>query len=242
MCDLPCSSSRGVKIHKAQKHKPAPTQKFAGSLADKVVKCNKIKQQQSSRPHVSCNGIILENVYCFKYLGTLFTADADQMKDIKARIAQAMTRCGSLRHIFSSPNLSLHLKIRLYEAAVVSLLSYGSETWDLNAQTCRTLRGANSRMLAWFTGKSIPEEARQQTTSFNIIQKLRTRRLRWVGHILRSGEGNPAYQALVAQHEMNNTGNLLMDAPFYHSFGHLSILAQDRAYWRDLVSSIPAFD
>ena len=87
VCDLPCSSSRGVKIHKAQKHKPAPTQKFAGSLADKVVKFNKIKQQQSSRPHVICNGIILENVYCFKYLGTLFTADADQMKDIKARIA-----------------------------------------------------------------------------------------------------------------------------------------------------------
>ena len=42
---------------------------------------------------------------------------------------------------------------------VISLLSCGSETWDLNPRACKMLRGANSRMLTWFTGNSIPDEA-----------------------------------------------------------------------------------
>ena len=151
-----------------------------------------------------------------------------------------MTRCGTLRHIFSSQNLHLRLKLRLYEATVVSLLSYGSETWDLNPRACKMLRGANSRMLTWFTGNSIPDEARQQTTSFNIIQKLHMCRLRWVGHILRAGAQNLSYQALEAQRRMNKLGNLLMDAPPHRSLGHLATLAVDRAYWQELVRHIPA--
>ena len=151
-----------------------------------------------------------------------------------------MSRCGDLRHIFSSRNLQFGIKLRLYEAAVISLLLYGSESWDLNPRCCKMLRGANSRMLAWFSGNSIPHEARQSTTSFNIIHKLRTRRLKWVGIILRAGPLNPAYQALKAQFVMKKPGNLLADAPPHHSVEHLAALAQDYAAWRDVVSSIPA--
>ena len=151
-----------------------------------------------------------------------------------------MSRCGDLRHLFSSKNLQFKIKLRLYEAAVVSLLLYGSEAWNLDPRTCKMLRGANSRMLAWFSGNSIPHEARQSTTSFNIIHKLRTRRLRWVGNILRAGPLNPTYQALKVQLTMNKADNLLADAPPHDSVEHLAVLAQDKAAWRDFVSSIPA--
>ena len=97
-------------------------------------------------------------------------------------------------------------------------------------------------MLAWFTGKTIPTEARPQTTSFNVIQKLLMCRLRWVGQILRLGSENPAFQALVTHHEMNKPGNLLMDVPPHHSFNHLVAIAQDCSYWCSIVNSIPASD
>ena len=187
--------------------------------------------QQVNRPAISCEGADLDNVYTMKYLGTLFTADGDQMKDISARIAQATTRCGQLRHIFSATSLSLHTKLRLYEAAVASLLTYGSETWFLNPCVCRKLRGANSRMLSWFTGNSIPHEARPATTSFNIIQKIRTRRLRWAGHIPKDPQ-NPSCQALKALHLNPVTGSLLMDAPIRDSIEEIAIIAKDRAAWR----------
>ena len=102
------------------------------------------------------------------------------------------------------------------------------------------LRGANSRMLTWFSGNSIPHEARQSTTSFNIIHKLRTRRLRWVGNILHADLLNPTYQDLKVQFSMGKAGNLLADAPPHASVEHLAVLAQDCAAWRDIVSSIPA--
>ena len=150
-----------------------------------------------------------------------------------------MSRCGDLRHIFASKSLHFGLKLRLYEAAVISLMLYGSESWNLDSRTCKKLRGANSRMLASFSGKSIPHEARQSTTSFNIIYKLRTRRLRWVGNILRAGPLNPTYQALKVQFSTKKVGNLLADAPPHDSVEHLAVLAQDYAAWREIVSSIP---
>ena len=77
-------------------HKEEPEQKFTGTLADKAVKRDKVKQQQVTRPKIKCGDLIIDNVYSFKYLGSLFTADADQYQDIAARIAQAMSRCGDL--------------------------------------------------------------------------------------------------------------------------------------------------
>ena len=67
-------------------HKTTPLQSFTGSLADKVVRCDKIKQQQADRPDIFCEGVKLDNVYLMKYLGTIFTADGDQLKDISVRI------------------------------------------------------------------------------------------------------------------------------------------------------------
>ena len=134
----------------------------------------------------------------------------------------------------------LRMKLRLYEAAVVSLLTYGSETWFLNPRACRKLRGANSRMLAWITGNSIPHEARPATTSFNIIRKIRIRRLRWVGHILRAGPQNPSYQALKSLHSNPIPGSLLTDVPTKNTIEEVAILAKDRAAWSELIHNIPA--
>ena len=96
---------------------------------------------------------------------------------------------------------------------MVSLLTYGCESWDLTPKAQKQINGANARLLAWFTGRSIPAESRPTTTSFNILLHIRKRRLRWVGHILRQGPKFLEFQALKTQLRLNNTGNLLMDAP-----------------------------
>ena len=145
-----------------------------------------------------------------------------------------MTRCGQLSNILNSDKISLDLKLRLYEASVLSLLTFGCETWPLSPQVLRMLNGANSRM-------SIPKEVRPQTTSLNIIRKIRQRRLRWVGHILRAGSHRLAYKALQVQQQLGKQGHLLIDAPPHSSMDHLAELAKDRAAWSDHVRSIPQF-
>lgn len=169
----------------------------------------------------------------------MFNAPADQTMDVKARIARAMKRCGQLRNILDSKIIGMKLKLRLYEASVCSLLTFGCETWTLNKQTLSLINGANSRMLARFTGKSIPNEARPATCSLNLILKIRQRRLRWVGHILRQGPGHITYTALAVQSSRNLEGNLLMDAPPHTHLSELTHLAMDRAAWSSMVRHIP---
>ena len=43
VCDQPCKSSRGVKIHKTKAHSQLPPQRFEGSVADQKVKLGKLK-------------------------------------------------------------------------------------------------------------------------------------------------------------------------------------------------------
>ena len=139
--------------------------------------------------------------------------------------------------------LSVDLKLRLYKAAVCSIFSYGCETWRLTPSVMRQINGANSRMLARFTRKSTPQEARAGTTTFNLVKHLRIRRLKWMGHshILRAGPDRIAFQTIEEQRRLALPGNLLMGAPSHNSLAELitiTLLAKDRAAWRALAANI----
>ena len=59
-------------------HKTIEEQKFEDTLAAEAVTVCKLVQQQEQRPEILCEGVKLENVFKFKYLGTVFTADVKQ--------------------------------------------------------------------------------------------------------------------------------------------------------------------
>ena len=94
-------------------------------------------------------------------------------------------------------------------------------------------------MLTHITGKPIRDEARPQTTSFNLVRQIRIRRYRWLGHILRSCPHRLIHQALSCQAVMDAPGNLLMDAPPFNSPEHLREQAADRATWKSHIAGIP---
>ena len=87
-------------------------------------------------------------------------------------------------------------------------------------------------MVARITGRSVAQEARPATCTLNLVEKIRQRRLRWLGHLLRAGENRLTYCALQAQFQMQRcAGNLLMDAPPFEQLQELSDLAKDRCKW-----------
>ena len=128
----------------SRSHKQEKEQVFQGRLVDKAVQIKKLEAKQEERPKVICEGQPLNNVFRFRYLGTIFAANGSQHFDVDARIAMAMARCGRLRSIFDSEVITLNLKLRLYEVAVCSLLTYGCETWDIDEKTRKRINGANS--------------------------------------------------------------------------------------------------
>ena len=99
-------------------------------------------------------------------------------------------------------------------------------------------------MLAHITGRTFREEVNPRTSSYNLVAQIRTRRMRWLGHILRDEatraerkqHSSLVYQAIWEQHQIGQRDNLLMDAP--QGTRSLIKTAKNKSAWRKLDNKI----
>ena len=103
----------------------------------KDIRREKLEALQQELPKVKWGNKEVDNSLQFLYLGSIFQTDGDIAPDVQDKCSRAKIRAGTLRHIWAAP-LSLDLKLRLYISAWCCILVYGSESWVLNAKTCRT--------------------------------------------------------------------------------------------------------
>ena len=87
----------------------------------------------------------------------------------------------------------LKLKGKLYDVSVRSSMLYGSETWALRKGDELKLERNDMRMIRWICGTKLTnripsEELRGRLGLEDIRSVIRRRRLRWFGHVERSGE------------------------------------------------------
>ena len=91
-----------------------------------------------------------------------------------------------LGRVWYSAELSVGLKLRIYTAAVLSVLTYGYEVWVLCPKVVSRLDSWNARRLAVITGREIRSEYTVPT--FHLSAWLGARGLQWAGHLLRGTE------------------------------------------------------
>ena len=122
------------------------------------------------------------------------------------------------------------------------MLLYGCEAWILDDRRQRMLRGWNSRCLHRITGRGFREECVEP--SMDIIAKVRGRRLKFLGHVLRREESSLLKQVLLAdgveqmQEGQYAEGSVLSEAPEHRSLQELEELAQERGKWRQMVHRV----
>jgi hypothetical protein len=117
-------------------------------------------------------------VFEFKYLGHLFAADGSCEPAVMVRLAIAKVAFSKLFSVWNSTELHTELKLKLYVAGIVSVLSYGVEAWEMNDKLCTRLRGWNIRCLHHITGRSHREEATSPT--FYLETSVMSRRQKWL--------------------------------------------------------------
>ena len=88
------------------------------------------------------------------------------------------------------------------------------------------------------SGKSIREDASRKTWTFDIVVSILSRRLQWVGHILRMDQRRLVYQAVRYMHKHRKEGDLLMDTPDRFTWAELTTIAADRDGWRHRVRAL----
>ena len=96
--------------------------------------------------------------------------------------------------------LSKTLKIKIYRSIILPVVLYGCETWSLTLREERRLRVFENRLLRRVFGPKrdeVPEEWRklhkEELRDFytlpNIVRVVKSRRMRWAGHVARMGRG-----------------------------------------------------
>ncbi|KAJ4430430.1 hypothetical protein ANN_22646 [Periplaneta americana] len=109
--------------------------------------------------------------------------------------------------------LSKNLKVRIYKTALIlPVVLHGCETWTLTLREEQRLRMFENKVLRKIFGTkrdAVTEEWRKlhnaELHAFystpDIIRKIKSRRLRWAGHVARMGESSNAYRVLVGRPE-----------------------------------------
>jgi len=95
--------------------------------------------------------------------------------------------------------LCKNLKIKIYRIIILPVVLYGCETWSLTLKEERRLRVFGNRVLRRIFGpkkdeiaeawrKLHNEELNEMHSSPNIVRVIKSRKMRWAGHVAHMGE------------------------------------------------------
>ncbi|KAI8502407.1 hypothetical protein Bbelb_199950 [Branchiostoma belcheri] len=152
--------------------------------------CTQRPYTEEGTLNITVEGCLVEQVTTFTYLGTTFTSDGTMDTELARRIQRASGAFCQLGRIWYNSNILLSTKIRIYEAAVITILTYGCEVWVITKAQINRLEAFHQRCLRrilrirWYhriTNLSVL----QQTETTSIEAVVSASRLRWLGHVLR---------------------------------------------------------
>jgi hypothetical protein len=204
----------------------------------------------------------IERVEEFKYLGTTLTDQNSIQEEIQSSLNLGNACYHSVQNLLSSRLLSKYLKIKIYRTIILPVVLYGCETWSLTLREERRLKVFENRVLKRVFGRKRDvvtgerrklhnEEMNDLYTLPNIVRVVKSRRMRWAGHVARMGENSGVQRVLVGKPEGKRPlgrprrrweDNIKMDLQeFGGSRGDWMELAQDRDRWRAFVGTMRNF-
>jgi hypothetical protein len=108
--------------------------------------------------------------------------------------------------------LSRNVKVKIYKTIILPVVLYGCETWSLMLGEEHRPREFENRVLRRIFGpkrdevtgewrKLHNEELHILYSSPDIVRQVKSRRMRWVGHVEHMGEERKVYKVLVGKPE-----------------------------------------
>jgi hypothetical protein len=173
-----------------------------------------MSQNQNARQNhnIKIDDKSFERVEEFKYLGATLMNRNSIREEIKHRLKSGNACYHSVQNLLSSRLLSKNTKIRIYRTIILPVVLYGCETWSLTLRKEQRLRVFKNRVLRRIFGpkkdeatgewrRLHSEELNDLYTSPNIIQVIKSRRMRWAGCAACMGEKRGTYRILVGRPE-----------------------------------------
>ena len=139
---------------------------------------------------------VVDHVEAFRYLGCHVTPDARSSFDVSRREAAASGAFCTLREsVFDSDDFSIAIKRIVYGVTVLAVLLYGSESWTVRQRDVRRLKSFHLQCVRSILKINCGQQIQEHISSLQvrrmwgdieeIADKVRVRRLRWLGHASR---------------------------------------------------------
>jgi hypothetical protein len=156
-------------------------------------------QNAGQNEYIQIGNKSFETVKQFKYLEIILTNQNFIHEEIKSRLKSGNACYHSAQNLSSFSLLSKNVKIKIYRIIILPVVLYGCQSWSLTfREECR-LRVFENRVLRRIFGPKRDdvtgewrrlhnEELYALYSSPNIIRVIKSRRLRWAGHVARMGE------------------------------------------------------
>lgn len=142
---------------------------------------------------ITIDGQRIEQVKCFKYLGSNITDDGRSTVDVKCRIAMAKEAFNKRKELLTK-GLSKRLKKRMVKILIWPVVMYGCETWTLLEGEIQRLQAFEMWLwrrlekIPWTDKVSNQEVLRRVEEKRCLMRTIWSRKKSWIGHVLR-GEG-----------------------------------------------------
>ena len=85
----------------------------------------------------------------FTYLGSTIASNNSSFNDVNRRLAIATSTMLKLSSLWTSPRLSLALKMGLYNSLIISIITYSSGSWTLTKAQKKRLDAFNTKAQQW---------------------------------------------------------------------------------------------
>jgi hypothetical protein len=133
-------------------------------------------------------------------------------EEIKSRLYSGNACYHSVQNLLSSRLLSKNVKVRIYKSIILPVVLYGCETWSLILREEHKLRVFENRVVRRIFGRKRDGVTRRWRKLHNkelhdlypspsIIRIIKSRRMRWAGHVARIGEERNVHRLLVGKPE-----------------------------------------
>ena len=162
-------------------------------------------------PTFSNSGNQLKNSEIFTCLGSNISFSGDLTNEIQKRINLASSAFGrQSKRVFGNQNFTIHTKIAVYTAVVISTILYDCETWVQYRRHSRQLESFHIIRLQLILGlrwwhKVTHSEIRSRSGISSIESMLIHRQLRWLGHVIRMPDSRLPHHVLYGQLRQGHT-------------------------------------
>ena len=129
----------------------------------------------------------VEEVDCFKYLGSQVAADGGCERGVVHRMDEGYWSWGVLKSGLSNRELGINAKKSLYEGLIVPMTLYGTEAWSMRSAEERKVNVLEMKWLRSLVGVLLMDRVRNEEVHIragierNFASRVDQRVLRWFG-------------------------------------------------------------